>query len=143
MIAFSACLIGKNCKYNGGNNEVKEIRDLYEKEGGVLICPEVEGGLPIPRVPSEIVKDKVLTQEGKDVTDHYQIGALKCLERCKESGCTMAILKAKSPSCGVGCIYDGTFSHTKINGDGVFTKLAKENGITCITDEEYVSEIMD
>lgn len=141
MIAISACLAGKCCKYNGGSNEVESLRKLYESQEAILICPEVEGGLPVPRVPSEIVQDKVLTQDGKDVTENYRQGALKCLEKCKEAHCTMAVLRARSPSCGVGEVYDGTFSHTVVKKDGIFTQLARENGICCMTDEEYLQKL--
>lgn len=141
MILISACLAGKNCKYNGGNNARKEILEFMEKEECILVCPEQLGGLPTPRPCSEIQGGQVMNTEGIDVTKEYVLGAKKALEIAKEHHCTTAILKAKSPSCGCGHIYDGTFSHTVIDGDGIFVRLAKENGITCINDEDCIKNL--
>ncbi len=135
-IAVSACLLGHNCKYNGGNNYCSKIDKLKEQYNLIEICPEVLGGLSTPRVPSEIIGDKVINKEGLDVTANYQKGALLALEKTLASNCEMAILKARSPSCGCGKIYDGTFSSTLIDGDGVTTKLFKEHNIKVYTEEE-------
>ena len=135
-ILVSACCLHEGYKYNGGANINEKIKGLAEKYDFVLICPEVFGGLSTPRLPSEIVNDKVLNSIGEDVTKAFVNGAKKALELALENGCKKAILKAKSPSCGKGLIYDGSFSHTIIKGDGVAAKLLMENGITIYTEEE-------
>ncbi len=135
-IVVSACLLGCNCKYNGGNNYCEKLDKLKEKYNIIDICPEVLGGLPIPRVPSEIVGDKVVNKEGFDVTTNYNIGALLALEKALSNKCEIAILKAKSPSCGCGKIYDGTFTSNLIDGDGITTRLFKEHNIKVYTEEE-------
>ena len=136
-IMVSACLLGDNVKYNGGNNLNKElINDLKDYEI-IKVCPETFGKLPIPRSPSEIVNDKVLSKEGNDVTDNFIQGANKTLEIAKANNIKIAILKKNSPSCGSNTIYDGTFTHTLINGDGITTRLLKENGITVLDEENY------
>ncbi len=135
-IAISACLLGCNCKYNGGNNYTSKVEKLKEQYNLIDICPEVLGGLPTPRVPSEIIGDKVINKEGLDVTINYQTGAKIALDKALENGCEIAILKAKSPSCGCGKIYDGTFTSTLIDGDGITTRLFKEHNIKVLTEEE-------
>lgn len=129
-IAVSSCLLGINCKYNGKSNYNEEIIKLKGKYEIIPICPEVFGGLPTPRVPSEIINNKVINKEGLDVTLNYINGANKALRILKENDIKIAILKAKSPSCGKGEIYDGTFSHTIIEGNGITTQLFLENDIT-------------
>ena len=136
-IAVSSCLLGINCKYNGKSNYNEDIIKLKEQYELVPICPEVLGGLPTPRVPSEIIKNKVINQEGIDVTSNYNEGAKKALTILKENGIKIAILKAKSPSCGKGQIYDGTFSHTLVAGDGVTTKLFLENDILVLNEDNF------
>ena len=137
MILLSACLAGKNCKYNGGNNEISSLRKLYEEGKAVLVCPEQAGGLPTPRIPSERKGEKVVAQDGRDVTEEYKSGAEKSLKICRDHGCTIAVLKAKSPSCGNHGIYDGTFTHTLIEGKGVFAELLESEGIECINEIQY------
>lgn len=132
----SACLMGDNCKYNGGNNYSKEVVAFLKDKEFIKVCPECLGGLSTPRVPSEIVLDKVINQEGSDVTNEYHLGAKKTLEIAKACYAQCAILKSKSPSCGCGLIYDGTFSRKLIPGDGITTKLLKENGIFVINSDE-------
>lgn len=129
-IAVSSCLLGINCKYNGKSNYNEEIVKLKEKYELIPICPEVLGGLPIPRVPSEIINNKVINQEGMDVTKNYIDGANKALQILKDNNIKIVILKAKSPSCGKGEIYDGTFSHTIVKGNGITSKLFLDNNIT-------------
>ena len=135
-IIVSACLLGCNCKYNGSNNYCEKIEKLKEQYNIIDICPEVLGGLSTPRIPSEIVDDKVINKEGLDVTDNYNVGANLALEKALENNCKIAILKAKSPSCGSGKIYDGTFTSTLIDGDGITTRLFKQHNIKVYTEEE-------
>ena len=132
-VLVSACLLGVDCKYNGGNNYDEEIFKELEKYELIPVCPEIFGGLSTPRKPSEIVGDKVINNEGLDVTNNFKRGAEETLELAKKLGVKKAILKAKSPSCGNGKRYDGTFTGTIIDGDGITTKLLKENGIEVIT----------
>lgn len=129
-IAVSSCLLGINCKYNGKSNYNEEIIKLKEKYEIIPICPEVLGGLPTPRIPSEIINNKVINQEGIDVTKNYLDGANKALQILKDNNIKIVILKAKSPSCGKGEIYDGTFSHTIIEGNGITSQLFLDNNIT-------------
>ena len=135
-IIVSACLLGVNCKYNGGNNSCEKIIKLQEKYNIITICPEVDGGLTTPRIPSEIVGKKVINQAGLDVTKEYLKGASIALEKSLSNNVKFAVLKTKSPSCGCGLIYDGTFTHNLINGDGVTTKLLKEHNIQVYTEED-------
>lgn len=132
-ILVSACLLGTNCKYSGGNNYREEVMEYLKDYEIIPICPEQLGGLPTPRPASEIIGDKVINNEGTDVTSNYQKGAEEALKIAKLLGIKKALLKAKSPSCGNGKIYDGTFSGTLIDGDGITTKLLKENNIEVIT----------
>ena len=136
-IGISSCLLGIQCKYNGGSNYNEDIIRLREKYEIIPICPEVLGGLSIPRVPSEIVNNKVINQEGIDVTNNYNQGALKALQILKENNVNVVILKSKSPSCGKGEVYDGTFSHTLIKGNGVTTQLFLDNNITIYNEHNY------
>lgn len=133
----SACLVGKNTKYSGGNNLNEKIVEFLKGKEYILVCPEVRGGLPIPRFPSEIKKDKVINSIGKDVTFEFKLGTQKEIDRVKEFGATKAILKSKSPSCGVNIIYDGTFSGNTISGDGVFVKELKKIGIEILTELDF------
>ena len=132
-ILVSACLLGTNCKYSGGNNYSEEVMEYLKDYEIIPICPEQLGGLPTPRPASEIIGNKVINNEGTDVTSNYQKGAEEALKIAKLLGIKKALLKAKSPSCGNGKIYDGTFSGTLIDGDGITTKLLKENNIEVIT----------
>lgn len=132
-ILVSACLLGINCKYSGGNNYSEEVMEFLKDYEIIPVCPEQLGGLPTPRPASEIVGDKVINIEGNDVTANYIKGAEEALKTAKMHGIKKALLKAKSPSCGNGKIYDGTFTNTLIEGDGITTKLLKENDIKVIT----------
>lgn len=137
-ILVSACLLGVNCRYDGGNGRQENLIGLIEKYNFIPVCPEQLGGLKTPREPAEqIVKAvtgvhdelRVVDRSGKDVTDSFFKGAEETLKLARLYGCKRAILKERSPSCGHGCIYDGTFSGTKIPGDGVTARLLEENGI--------------
>jgi uncharacterized protein YbbK (DUF523 family) len=140
MILVSACLAGVNCKYSGGNNEVRELKELAEQKNAVLVCPEQLGGLPTPRLSSEQRDGRVYNTAGQDVTEQFESGAKQALKICLEHHCECAILKSYSPSCGCDGIYDGTFSHTVIPGKGCFAKLLEEQGIPCMTAEQYLKE---
>lgn len=139
MILVSACLLGENCKYNGGNNDNLYVR-LYLKDKQYLaFCPEIAGGLESPRHPCERCRGRVINCEGEDLTDEFRDGAEQALELCREAGCELAVLKEGSPSCGVNWIYDGSFTHSRISGQGVTAQLLTENGIRCISEEDIIN----
>ena len=135
-LLVSACFVSKGYKYDGEANINLKIIELEQKYEFVFICPEVFGGLPVPRYPSEILGDKVVNIIGEDVTQNFNLGAIKALELAKKHNCKKALLKAKSPSCGKGIIYDGTFSHTLKEGHGITVRLLMENGIEVYTENE-------
>lgn len=132
-ILVSSCLLGLNCRYDGGNNYSKEVEEFLENYEVIPICPEIMGGLPTPRTPSERQADRVINKEGKDVTEQYEKGARECLFLAQKYDVKKALLKLRSPSCGSKEIYDGTFSHTIIEGDGLTAELFKKNGIEVIS----------
>ena len=131
-IVVSACLLGEPCRYDGKSKACEAVCALQKEFDLIPICPEVMGGLPTPRVPSEIVGDRVLMKNGTDVTQNYRLGAQKSLAIAQENDCTVAILKERSPSCGCGEIYDGTFTGTLVAGDGITASLFRENGIRVV-----------
>lgn len=135
-LIISACFLGRNVKYNGGNNLLSNIKELEEYFELIPICPETEGGLNTPRNPSEIIGDKVFSNIGEDVTAQFRKGASIALERAIKSGAKLALLKSKSPSCGNGLIYDGAFSGKLTVGDGIAASLLKEHGIMVFTENE-------
>lgn len=135
-ILISACLLGENTRYDGRSKPCAAVLSLKEKYNLIPVCPEVLGGLPTPRTPSERVGDRVLMRDGRDVTDNFLSGARNCYERYLAEGCEMCILKARSPSCGVGEIYDGSFSGTLCEGNGVFAEYLISRGVRVITEEE-------
>lgn len=137
-ILVSACLLGINCKYNGKNNLNDNIMRMREKHTLIPVCPEQLGGLETPRYPSEICGDKVINNQGKDVTEQYEKGAYEALKIAKMCNCHIAILKERSPSCGSKNIYDGTFSKTLINGMGICAKLLHDNGIEVYSEEDEI-----
>ena len=130
-ILVSECLLGIRCKYSGGSNPCPAVIQAVQAGRHTLIpvCPECLGGLAIPRQPSERVGDRVLSRTGEDVTAQYERGAQAALALAKLYGCTAAILKERSPSCGSGTIYDGSFSGRLTGGDGVTAALLRKNGI--------------
>ena len=128
-ILISACLLGCRCRYDGGSKPHPDALGLAERHELVPVCPEQLGGLPTPRPPAERVGDRVLTAAGNDVTEQYRRGAEEALRLCRVTGCQAAVLKERSPSCGCGDVYDGTFSGTLTEGDGVAAALLKEAGI--------------
>lgn len=135
-ILISACLVGDKTRYDGKSNYHPLIKQLLEKYELVPFCPEVEGGLSIPRNPSEIIKDKVINSKGKDVTHNFVDGAKKALMICQYLGIKIAVLKDGSPSCGVHEVYDGTFTNHKIKGMGITASLLSKNGIKVISEDE-------
>ena len=135
-ILISACLVGDNVKYDGGNNKNPLIEKLLEKYELVPFCPEVEGGLPTPRHPSEQRGEQVVNDLDEDVSDEFNRGADLALNICLYLKITKAILKERSPSCGVHEIYDGSFSHKVIPGMGVTAALLKRKGITIYSEDE-------
>ena len=137
-ILVSACLLGYNVKYDGMNNLNSKLVKFLSVHEVISVCPEVMGGLKVPRIPSEINNNQVINQDGIDVTKEYTKGALKTLEIAKENNIKIAILKEKSPSCGSNYIYDGTFSHTIIDGLGITARLLKENGINVLNENNYI-----
>lgn len=151
MIMVSACLAGINCKYDGGNNLIPWIRDMVIQGEAVPICPEEMGGLTTPRAPVEIVggtgqdvflgKARVLSQDGIDVTEHFIRGAEEVLKIARKCNAVAGILKERSPSCGSGWIYDGSFTHTPVPGQGVTAALLKENGIPVYSEETIPTKI--
>lgn len=138
-IGVSACLLGLNCKYNGGNNFSATLEEYLEGHELVPLCPEVMGGLPTPRVPAELVEGEVMNREGRSVDDAFRRGAEIALRRVLEEGAEFVILQSRSPSCGVKEVYDGSFSGKLIPGKGVFTARLEEAGISAI-DVEDVDE---
>ena len=141
-ILVSACLLGENCKYSGGNNKCDEIIELGKRHKLIPVCPECFGGLPIPRVPSEIKNGRVYAKTGEDLTEAFEDGTEKSLYVAEESGCQLAILKERSPSCGFGEIYDGSFSGKTIQGNGITAQLLYDHGIV-ILGETKIDKIKD
>ena len=150
MKLLSACLCGINCKYNGKNNLNLYFVNLLKKGDAIPVCPEQLGGLTTPRLPAEINSgsgqdvlagnSKVLNKKGDNVTDNYIRGAYETLKIAQLAGVDTAILMSRSPSCGSGSIYDGSFSNKLRQADGVTAALLKENGIRVIDEEEYMEK---
>ena len=142
MYIVSSCLLGQNCKYNGGNNRCQEVIDFCAQKKYIAVCPESAARLSCPRPPAERVGDRIVNNQGKDVTAAFEKGAQLSLGTCTTlagfAGAELkgAILKANSPSCGCGQIYDGTFSGALTDGNGVFTELLLKEGIPVITEKE-------
>ncbi|MFO7819459.1 MAG: DUF523 domain-containing protein [Halanaerobacter sp.] len=148
MILVSACLLGEDCKYDGGNNETEEIRVLFDEEELISVCPERLGGLTIPRPPAEIQNGtgedvlqnqaEVRDKEGQDLTDEFLAGARQTLEKAVANDCKLAIFKARSPSCGTEEIYDGSFSGEQKEGVGVTTALLERAGIRVFNEDNLM-----
>jgi len=137
-ILISRCLLGEPCRYDGQSKPVPAVEEL-RRAGHTLIpvCPEVLGGLPTPRPPAECQPDgRVVNREGTDVSAQYRSGAEQALAIARASGCTAAVLKAKSPSCGSREIYDGTFSRTLIPGQGVTARLLQDAGLLVLDEDQ-------
>ena len=135
-ILVSACLLGVCCRYDGESKPNADVIKLRDSFTLIPICPEVDGDLPTPRTPSERVGDRVLMRDGKDFTANYVAGAKHALDRAKNFSCVAAVLKARSPSCGSGKIYDGSFSGILTDGDGVAAEMLKKAGVPVYTEDE-------
>ncbi len=135
-ILISSCLVGDKTRYDGHGNYNPLVKELLEKYELVPFCSEVEGGLSIPRKPSERKGDRVINESGKDVTKYYLKGAELALNICKYLDIKIAILKENSPACGVHQIHDGNFKGKLINGEGTTTELLRKNGITVYSESE-------
>lgn len=138
-VAVSACLLGENCKYNGGNNLNEQVIALLRGKKVIPVCPEVMGGLKTPRKPCEIRNNCVANVDGEDVTESFKKGAGNALKKVIESGAEVVILQSRSPSCGVRQIYDGSFSGQLIQGKGIFALLLEANSVETV-DAEDLSE---
>lgn len=136
MKICSACLLGIKCRYDGKEKKNRKVINLSRKEILIPICPEQLGGLSTPREPAEQKGRRVVTKSGRDVSENFERGAKQVLKMAKLYGIKEAILKQRSPSCGCGQIYDGSFSGEIIKGDGVATSLLKKNGIKVKTEED-------
>ena len=135
-LLISACLMGANCKYSGGSNALspETLAALKARYHLIPVCPEVAGGLPVPREPGERQGDRVVSRSGRDVTEAYRRGAEAALALARRFGCRKALLKARSPSCGSGQIYDGSFSGRLIDGDGVAAALLRASDLVVLNE---------
>jgi len=140
-LLVSACLLGQNCRYDGGNTYLQSIEKLKGKYELFPVCPEWQGGLTIPRRPSERHGTLVIMNNGEDVTHQFSVGAEIALNIAKKNHITKALLKERSPSCGSKQIYDGTFSRTLISGSGVTAELLQKNGIQ-VYNENEIEELL-
>lgn len=134
-VAISACLLGAPVRYDGGSKPVSEVLELAEKVDVLRVCPETASGLPVPRPPAEQLGGRVLLADGRDVTAEFDLGAQRSLDAVRRSPVRLAVLKAKSPSCGVGLVYDGTYSGRLVPGQGVFAARLEREGICVVTEE--------
>ena len=137
-LLISACFLGKNCKYSGGNNALPPeiLARLGEKYALVPVCPETAGGLPIPREPSERLGAVIIGRSGRDVTAEFEKGAETALRLAQRFGCKKALLKERSPSCGSGTIYDGSFTGTVVPGDGDAAEKLRAAGVALFGESE-------
>jgi len=136
MKLVSACLAGKKCRFDGTAKPHAHIIELVKRGQAIAVCPEQLAGLPTPRAPVELKKGLAHSRDGKDFTLFFELGARKALDIARRFGCNEAILKARSPSCGSGLLFDGSFSGKLAKGDGVFAALLKREGIKVISKEE-------
>ena len=135
-IVVSACLLGENCKYNGGNNRNERVLRYVEGHEVIPVCPEMLGGLPCPRKPVEWVGERVLTRDGDDCTEAFRLGVQLAVDIIGDRQIDLAILQSRSPTCGVKQIYDGTFSGTRIDGMGALARALRERGIPLMDAED-------
>ena len=135
-ILVSGCLLGIDCRYKGDNCLCSQVAELAKEHTLIAVCPEQLGGLPTPRDPSERQGDRVISVNGADVTKNYLAGAEAALRLALLNGVKIAILKSRSPSCGSGLIYDGTFTGTLVPGDGCFAAMLREEGVPLYTEKD-------
>ena len=135
-IAVSECLLGENCKYNGGNNYSKKLLEFLRNHQVISLCPEVLGGLPTPRKPAEIVGGEVKLEDGRSVDYEFEKGAQIALDKVIDNQVDLVILQSRSPSCGVNHIYDGSFSGNLIKGQGIFAQILLDNNVTVMDIED-------
>ncbi len=146
MYIVSACLLGENCRYDGGNNFQKWIEDLKENHTICMVCPETLGKLSVPRDPAEIREGRVINQKGQDLTKSFEEGAKVAYTRAVVASKSIgedidgAILKSNSPSCGSNKVYDGTFSGKLVDGEGVFAKILRQHNIKIYTEKENIND---
>lgn len=136
MIIVSACLAGLACRYDGAAKPCPAVIQLVAEGNALPLCPEQLGGLTTPRLPAEIRGNRVIRKDGVDMTAEFTRGAEEALKLVKLVGAKTAILKARSPSCGVGQIYDGSFTRAIVAGSGIFAQLCQSNGLNVKTEEE-------
>ena len=139
-VVVSACLLGENCKYNGGNNFDPKVAEFVKGREVIPVCPEVLAGLGIPRIPMEIVNGRVVNRDGQDLDDALRAAAAQILEQLSHEDVECVILKSRSPTCGVKQVYDGTFSGALIDGSGVLAQALKEAGIRIMDAEDIDNE---
>lgn len=132
----SACLAGHACRYDGGSNACEIVMQLVRRGEALALCPEALAGLPVPRLPCEILGDKVMSKDGRDMSEEFARGAQSALAAALAGGCTVAILKSRSPSCGIKGIYDGTFSKTLTQGMGLWAQALAAHGLKLYSEEE-------
>lgn len=141
-VLVSQCLLGVDCRYDGGNNFRSEVLELIEKSEVIPVCPEILGGMTTPRLPSERLGNRVVNKAGEDVTAAFERGAAQALRIAELYGAKYAVLKQRSPSCGSEMIYDGTFSGKKIPGKGVACEAFEAAGIA-VFDEDHICELLN
>ena len=142
-LLVSACLLGVCCRYCGDSKPCAPVIALREKYGLIPVCPEQLGGLPTPRPPVELRRGRAVSREGADCTAQFERGAREALRIAKLFSCRTAVLKSRSPSCGLGRIYDGTFSGTLAEGDGVAARLLRRSGLTVLNEEDAAAALAD
>ena len=138
-VLVSACLLGVGCRYDGQSKAYPLLDELCRRHEAVPVCPEIMGGLPTPRVPAERQGQRVVTKNGVDVTAQYRRGAEEVLRLARKLGCTVAVLKERSPSCGSGRVYDGTFTGTLTEGFGVAAEVLRAAGIRVLGESELAT----
>ena len=141
-ILVSACLMGVGCRYDGKSNQLPQLEQLMKQHTCIPVCPEIFGGLPTPRVPAERQSSKIMTQDGQDVTQQFVRGTAEVLRLADLYHCKAALLKERSPSCGCGQIYDGTFTKTLTEGDGLTAEMLKRKGIA-VYGESQIGELVN
>lgn len=142
IFVVSACLAGYFCRYDGGSKPHPQIVELCRQGLCVPVCPEKLSGLPVPRPPCEQLDGRIICKDGQDVTGQFLAGANKALQTALQSGCARAILKSRSPSCGVGTIYDGSFTGSCRKGMGIFAAMLKDAGFELYTEENIPNDFL-